>query len=76
MQLLPITNYWIGLFENGVFTPDFEEAKKLELVNGFPERRLEQNRTGSKRKSKNNGSNLCPNSWCVGKLTRINVDIK
>jgi beta-fructofuranosidase len=30
-----ITTYWIGQFENGVFTPDFEEAKKLEVVNGF-----------------------------------------
>lgn len=30
-----ITMYWIGQFENGVFTPDFEEAKKLEVVNGF-----------------------------------------
>lgn len=30
-----ITTYWIGQFENGVFTPDFEDAKKLEVVNGF-----------------------------------------
>lgn len=30
-----ITTYWIGQFENGVFTPDFEKAKKLEVVNGF-----------------------------------------
>ncbi len=30
-----ITTYWIGQFENGVFTPDFEQAKKLEVVNGF-----------------------------------------
>ncbi|WP_439132572.1 GH32 C-terminal domain-containing protein [Polaribacter sp.] len=30
-----ITTYWIGQFENGVFTPDFEEPKKLEVVNGF-----------------------------------------
>lgn len=30
-----VTTYWIGQFENGVFTPDFEEAKKLEVVNGF-----------------------------------------
>ncbi|OYX25946.1 MAG: hypothetical protein B7Z06_06450 [Flavobacteriales bacterium 32-35-8] len=30
-----ITTYWIGQFNNGVFTPDFEQAKKLEVVNGF-----------------------------------------
>lgn len=30
-----ITTYWIGQFENGVFTPDFEQAKTLEVVNGF-----------------------------------------
>ncbi|MFV0591926.1 MAG: GH32 C-terminal domain-containing protein [Draconibacterium sp.] len=30
-----ITTYWIGQFENGVFTPDFEQARKLEVVNGF-----------------------------------------
>jgi sucrose-6-phosphate hydrolase SacC (GH32 family) len=30
-----ITTYWIGQFENGVFTPDFVEPKKLEVVNGF-----------------------------------------
>jgi sucrose-6-phosphate hydrolase SacC (GH32 family) len=30
-----ITTYWIGQFENGIFTPDFEQAKKLEVVNGF-----------------------------------------
>lgn len=30
-----ITTYWIGQFENGVFIPDFEEPKKLEVVNGF-----------------------------------------
>jgi len=30
-----ITTYWIGQFENGVFTPDFEKAKKLEVINGF-----------------------------------------
>lgn len=30
-----ITTYWIGEFNNGVFTPDFEQAKKLEVVNGF-----------------------------------------
>lgn len=30
-----VTTYWIGQFENGVFTPDFEQAKKLEVVNGF-----------------------------------------
>lgn len=30
-----ITTYWIGQFENGVFKPDFEQAKKLEVVNGF-----------------------------------------
>ncbi|MCW0484449.1 GH32 C-terminal domain-containing protein [Gaoshiqia sediminis] len=30
-----ITTYWIGQFENGVFTPDFEQPKNLEVVNGF-----------------------------------------
>lgn len=30
-----ITTYWIGEFNNGVFTPDFEQAKNLEVVNGF-----------------------------------------
>ena len=30
-----ITFYWTGSFENGVFTPDFEEPKYLEVVNGF-----------------------------------------
>lgn len=30
-----ITFYWTGRFENGVFTPDFEEPKYLEVVNGF-----------------------------------------
>lgn len=30
-----ITTYWIGQFDNGVFTPDFEQAKKLEVVNGL-----------------------------------------
>ena len=30
-----VTTYWFGQFENGVFTPDFEQAKKLEIVNGF-----------------------------------------
>lgn len=30
-----ISSYWIGQFENGVFTPDFEHARKLEVVNGF-----------------------------------------
>jgi sucrose-6-phosphate hydrolase SacC (GH32 family) len=30
-----VTTYWIGQFENGKFTPDFEQAKKLEVVNGF-----------------------------------------
>ncbi|GAL65692.1 GH32 C-terminal domain-containing protein [Jejuia pallidilutea] len=30
-----VTTYWIGDFNNGVFTPDFEQAKTLEVVNGF-----------------------------------------
>ncbi|WP_282017659.1 GH32 C-terminal domain-containing protein [Salegentibacter mishustinae] len=30
-----ITFYWTGSFENGVFTPDFEDPKYLEVVNGF-----------------------------------------
>jgi sucrose-6-phosphate hydrolase SacC (GH32 family) len=29
------TFYWIGEFENGVFTPDSSESKDLEIVNGF-----------------------------------------
>jgi sucrose-6-phosphate hydrolase SacC (GH32 family) len=29
------TFYWVGQFENGVFTPDNEEPKNLEIVNGF-----------------------------------------
>ena len=29
------TFYWIGQFENGTFTPDFAQAKNLEVVNGF-----------------------------------------
>ncbi len=29
------TFYWIGQFENSVFTPDFTEPKNLEVVNGF-----------------------------------------
>lgn len=30
-----VTTYWIGNFVDGKFIPDFEEAKKLEVVNGF-----------------------------------------
>lgn len=30
-----VTVYWIGDFNNGVFTPDFTQPKKLEIVNGF-----------------------------------------
>ena len=30
-----VTFYWTGSFENGEFTPDFETARKLEVVNGF-----------------------------------------
>ena len=30
-----VTTYWIGDFNNGKFTPDFEQAKPLEIVNGF-----------------------------------------
>ncbi|WP_040506631.1 GH32 C-terminal domain-containing protein [Gillisia limnaea] len=30
-----ITFYWTGTFENGVFTPEFEDPKYLEIVNGF-----------------------------------------
>jgi sucrose-6-phosphate hydrolase SacC (GH32 family) len=29
------TFYWIGQFENGVFTPDFAQSKDLEVVNRF-----------------------------------------
>ncbi|MFD2835019.1 GH32 C-terminal domain-containing protein [Gramella sp. AN32] len=30
-----VTFYWTGTFENGVFTPEFEDPKYLEVVNGF-----------------------------------------
>lgn len=30
-----VTFYWIGQFENGKFTPEFTNAKKFEVVNGF-----------------------------------------
>ena len=30
-----VTTYWIGQFENGIFTPDFEQGRKLEVINGF-----------------------------------------
>lgn len=30
-----VTTYWIGDFVDGKFIPDFAEAKKLEVVNGF-----------------------------------------
>jgi sucrose-6-phosphate hydrolase SacC (GH32 family) len=29
------TFYWIGQFEDGVFSPDFSSSKDLEIVNGF-----------------------------------------
>jgi sucrose-6-phosphate hydrolase SacC (GH32 family) len=29
------TFYWIGEFNNGVFVPDFAQAKNLQVVNGF-----------------------------------------
>ena len=39
--------YWIGQFENGVFTPEFSEAKPLEIVNGFLSPTVHQDLNGN-----------------------------
>jgi sucrose-6-phosphate hydrolase SacC (GH32 family) len=40
------TFYWIGEFENGMFTPDFTIPKNLEVVNGFLSPTVTTDQTG------------------------------